>query len=145
MISVSIGSKRTRGAYVMNETQPHSTSVKVASTPISPAETSNYCRDTKPNNEYQVEVPLMLPSDNCILCQVRHVRVSCATTRLDDHPTNVRPYETVVSAVRIEVGVGVTMVSAMATTPPFNTPLNGTSTEDCETVFEWFGRVVRPM
>ena len=73
MMSGGVSNNRVGGAYVMNETQSHNTSVKVTAAPISPTEASDYRRQTKRKGEYQIEVSIMLPLDDCILGQVRHV------------------------------------------------------------------------
>lgn len=76
----------------------------------------------------------MLPSNNLVLAQVADISNTGSTSRLEDHPTDMSPPETVMSIIRIKVGIGVTMVSAMATGPPFDGAFNGTSTSEGEEV-----------
>lgn len=78
----------------------------------------------------------MLPPDDLGSSQVRDVGNTDLGSRLEDHPTDVSPPEPFVSRVRVEVGVGVTVVSSVSSGPPLDGSLNGTGSGTCEDVFE---------
>lgn len=85
----------------------------------------------------------MLPADDLVLAEIGDIRDAGLAAGLDNHPAHMGPEETVVGAVRVEVGVGITVVRTVTTSPPLDRALDGTCTGDGEGVFEGFGRVIR--
>ena len=105
---------------VVDEAQASCTSVDETTEEVTPEKT----RDDRGNNEAHGDnernVPSVLPSDNRVLGQVAHVGNTRPNAGLDEHPANVRPEETTVSIVRVQLRVGVPMVSTVASAPPLN-------------------------
>ena len=62
----------------------------------------------------------MLPLDNIVLREVANVRNTRSPAGLDKHPANVRPPETFVGVVRVQVGISIAVVSAVASRPPLD-------------------------
>lgn len=85
----------------------------------------------------------MLPPNNGVLAQVADVGDTGLAARFHQHPANVGVEETFVGIVRIQLGVGVAMVSAVATRPPFNGTFNSARTSNSEEVLQWYRRVIR--
>ena len=56
----------------------------------------------------------MLPFDNRVLAQITDICNAWFTTRFEQHPANVRVEKAFVGVIRIEVGVGVSMVCSVA-------------------------------
>lgn len=79
----------------------------------------------------------MLPFDDGVLCEVRDVRHTGPSARLEEHPADVGKEKAFVGVVRVELGVCVAMVSTMATTPPLYGALNCTGSKDRQEVLEW--------
>lgn len=84
----------------------------------------------------------MLPPDNLGPGQVRDVGNTGFAARLDDHPADVGVPEALVGVVGIEVGVGVAVVCAVTSRPPFDGTLDGTGAGGGKEVLEGFGSVV---
>lgn len=87
----------------------------------------------------------MLPPDDGVLVEVRHVCDAGFATGFEDHPADVGPEKTVVCAVGVKIGVGIAVVSAMTTTPPFDRAFDGTRTSDSEDKAKHPRGVVRTM
>jgi hypothetical protein len=112
--------------HVVDKAQTGGTSVEVATFPVTPAQASDDGRQDEAKHEDQVDVVLVLPPDDLVLAKIADVRNTGLATGLDEHPADMRVPETLVGVVRVEVGVGVTMVSAVTTRPPLDGTLNGT-------------------
>jgi len=56
--------------------------------------------------------------------QVGDIGYTNCSTRFEEHPTNVRIEETLVSVVGIQIGVGVAMMSSVTSSPPFDGTFN---------------------
>lgn len=75
----------------------------------------------------------MLPYDHRVLVQVRDVGTANAfRVLLQKHPAEVRVDETLADRVRVFVGVGVTVMSAVISRPPSHRAFNGTATNSRE-------------
>ena len=115
--------------YMMDENQSQQTSIYVATHPVTPSKTSYQGWENDSHDEHQLEVVTVLPLDDIVLGQVTNVRHARLAARLQDHPTNMGPEQSFVGIIRVEVGVGVPVVSAVATGPPSDRTLDGTSTK----------------
>lgn len=80
----------------------------------------------------------MLESNDRVVRQVANVGNTGFPPGLHDHPANVGPNKTVVSSVRVEVGIGVPVVGTVASGPPLDGPLDSTGSSHGEEVFERF-------
>lgn len=78
----------------------------------------------------------MLPSDHLVTAQIRNVGDTGFTTRLDDHPADVTPKEALVSRVGIEVGICVSVMGPMTTSPPSDAAFDGTGAAEGEEVLK---------
>jgi hypothetical protein len=92
---------------VVDEAQSSSTGEEEASSPIPPSKTSKKGREDEAHEDDQVEVPLLLPSHDGGLRQVRDVGRSDGSAGLDEHPADVRVEEASMSVVGVEIGVAV--------------------------------------
>ena len=88
---------------------------------------------------------LVLPADDRVPAQVADICSAGFATRLDQHPADVGPEKSAVSVIRIEFGVGVSVVRAMSTRPPFDGAFDGAGASQCEGIFKGLRRVVRTM
>jgi hypothetical protein len=61
----------------------------------------------------------VLPAYDAVLCQVGNIGGTRLTTAFEDHPACVRPPETLVSRVGVEIGVGVSVVLEKTETSVF--------------------------
>lgn len=85
----------------------------------------------------------MLEFDDRILAKIRNIGHTRLSSRLDDHPADVRPEKAVVCSIGVEIGVGVSVMSTMAAGPPVDGTLNGTGAHQGKEVFKWLGGIVR--
>lgn len=60
----------------------------------------------------------MLPLHQRVVFQVRYFRRADSEIRLKDDPTNMRPKKTSFGIVRIEVGIGVSVMRSVSACPP---------------------------
>jgi len=105
--------KRSRCAHVVDETQPSGTGKEESTSPVSPSKSGNNSGQDETHGKEQGEVVLVLPFDDLVSAQVRNVGNANLASGLDDHPSDVRPPESLVSGVRVKLGVGVSVVSAV--------------------------------
>lgn len=134
-----------RKTHMVDESRAHSTSIEESALEVSPKQTRNESRDDVAHEDQEPDVVVVLPSDNLVLAQVANVGDTRLATGLDEHPTHVRPPESLVSRVRVEVGVGVAMVSTMTARPPLDGTLDGACTSQSQPNLERLGGVVRAM
>jgi hypothetical protein len=66
----------------------------------------------------------MLPPHNITLGQVAHVGDAWFTAGFNHHPADVRPPQALVSVIRVEVGVGVSVMRTVTTGPPLDRTLD---------------------
>jgi len=85
----------------------------------------------------------VLPPNNRVLAQVADVGDTRLAAGLHQHPANVGVEETFMGIVGVQFGVGVTMVSAVTTTPPFNGTFHGAGASDSKEVLHWYCRIIR--
>lgn len=81
----------------------------------------------------------MLPLDDWVSREIRDVGSSDLSSRLEKHPSNVGVPKSLVSVVRIELSVGVSVVSSVSSRPPFDRSFNGSGSSSGEEVLK--GRV----
>jgi len=122
--------------HVVNEQQPSSSGKEETSLPITPTKTSDTHREEQPHDQKQRQVVVVLPPDDLGSSQVGDIGDTDLGSRLEDHPTDVSPPEPFVGRVRVEVGVGVTVVSSVASGPPFDGSLDGSGSGTGEDVFK---------
>lgn len=122
--------------YVVHEDETESASVKVATAVIAPSETSDDGRENECNQKNKLEVPTVLELDDRVLCQVADIGNTWLATWLEHHPADMRPEKAVVGSIGVEISVGITVVSAVSTGPPFNRALNGASASNCQEIFQ---------
>lgn len=128
---------------MVHEAQSSSTCVDETAPPVTPAKASNNRREQETKDDDQVQVPAMLPLDDLVLAQIADVRNTRLTAGLDEHPANMRPPQTLVRVVRVELRVRVPVVRAVAARPPLDGPLHGAATGGRKEVLERLRRVVR--
>ena len=128
--------------YMMDETQPQHTGIHISALRITPKIPRDECGDGESHNEDQRDEVLVLPLDDCAPGEVRHVRCTGSATGFEHDPSYMGIEEPLMGVVWVKVGVGVTMVSTMATTPPLDRALHSTCTGNREDVLEWETGVV---
>jgi hypothetical protein len=75
----------------------------------------------------------VLPDDDGVLVQIGDVgTANTLGVLLHDHPAKVRVPETLTNGVGVLLGVGITVVSTVAASPPADGALNGTTANQGE-------------
>ena len=136
LVSEPVSKRVDAEGRVVHKAQSSGTGEEESSPPVSPSESGNESREGESHEEEQGEVVLVLPLDDLVSGQVGDIGDTDLSSRLDDHPSDVGPPETLVGRVRVELGVGVSVVGSVSSGPPFDGSLNGTSTSDREGVLE---------
>jgi len=129
----------------MNKNEPRNPGKEVAALPVAPKQTRDGGRDTESKGQKQGNIPAVLPPHNLVLAQIADVGDAGLTTWFEEHPTDVGKPEALVSVVRVQVGVSVTVVGTVAPGPPFNRTLDGTSTSHSQYVLQRLRGIVRPV
>lgn len=124
---------------VVNKDEASDGSVEESSTPVTPAVAGNDSWEDEAHESDQRQVELVLELDHWVSSQVRDVGNTRLASWLDNHPTHVGPQKTVVGSVWVQVSVGVSVVSAVTTSPPVDGTLDGTGSHECKEVLEWSG------
>jgi len=118
---------------LLDEEDTEDTGVDESTEPVTPAKTSNEHGDDQTHTEDNLEVVAVLPDDDWVLVQIRDVgSANSLGVLLHDHPAEVRVPETLANGVRVLFGIGVTVVSTVATSPPADRTLNGTAANQGE-------------
>lgn len=134
-----------RDTYVVDEEKSCGTGEEKPASPVAPGQTGNSHREEETHADDQGKVPTMLPLDDFVSAQIGHVGDTRLSPWLDDHPADVRPQQALVGRVRVEVGVGVSVMGAMSASPPADGTFDGTGSAQCEEILERLGRVVGTM
>ena len=111
---------------MVDKAQPKDTSIHVSTSGVVPKVPRNDGRDGERGKEDEVNIPLVLPANDRVLAEVANVGNTRLSAGLHQHPADVGVEETLMGVVRVEVGVGVTMVCTVATRPPLDRTLDGT-------------------
>jgi hypothetical protein len=137
--------KKKKKKYVVDEAKPQQSGVNITALGVPPAEPRDDGGDDKGHEEEEGEIPAMLKPDDVVPVQIGHVGGAELPAGQDDHPTDVGPEKTLVGVVRVELGIGVPMVSAVASGPPLDAALDGAGTCESEDILEGFRGVVGSM
>lgn len=122
--------------HVVNKQQPGGTGKEETSLPVTPAETGNTHGEEQPHDQQKRQVVVVLPPNDVASGQVGNVGDTNLGPRLEDHPADVCPPEPFVGRVRVEAGIGVTVVGSVATGPPLDGSLDSSSSSAGEDVLE---------
>lgn len=95
---------------VVDECQTKSACVNVAAEPVAPQKPGNDRRYNKAHRDNEDVVPLVLPPNNSVPTEVGNICDARLDAWFNKHPTDVRPPKAIGRAVRVERGVGVTVV-----------------------------------
>ena len=87
----------------------------------------------------------MLPPHNLVLAQITDVGYAWLAAGFEKHPADVGVPEALVSVVWIQISVGVTVVSTVASGPPLDRTLDGTCASHSQSVLERLRGVVCPV
>lgn len=111
----------------MHKDQPGSTSEEEPTPPVTPTKTGNKGWEDETHEKEKSKVILVLPSNDSVAAQVRHIGNTDLASRLDQHPADVSPPETFVCGIRVELGVGISVMRSVTSRPPLDRALYGTS------------------
>lgn len=118
---------------LLDEEDAEDATVDEAPKPVTPTDTTDEHGENKAHEENNLEVVAMLPDNDWIFVQVGNV---CAADTLGillhQHPSEVGIEETLADRVRVFVGIGVSMVSTMVTSPPSDGAFDGATTNSCQ-------------
>lgn len=121
---------------MVHKDEPQSASVEIATAVITPAQTSDDRRNNEPDGDDEGDVPAVLPANDGIPAEVAHIGNTGLATGLEDHPASVRPEQTLVGAIWVEVGIGVAVVCAMTTGPPLDGTFDRTGAGGSEEILQ---------
>lgn len=128
--------------YMVNECEPGGASEEIPTAPISPSEARDNRREDESHPDDQGKVPAVLPFDDLVDGEIANVGDAGLPPRLEDHPADVGPDKSSLSRVRIEFGVGVAVMGAMASRPPLDRAFDGAGATKGEKVLEGEARGV---
>lgn len=115
------------------------------SQPIVPQQSGDACRQDVTEHCLNVEVPAMLPLYQRVLSQVGYFGWPCFKFGVKDYPADVRPKETPLGVIWIEVGIGISVVRTVPASPPVTRALNCTCPGQDKEDLQREGGVVRSM
>lgn len=95
---------------VVDECQTKSACVNVAAEPVAPQKPGNDRWYNKAHRDNEDVVPLVLPPNNSVPAEVGNICDARLDAWFNKHPTDVRPPKAIGRAVRVERGVGVTVM-----------------------------------
>jgi len=121
----------------MDKDQTKDSSIYVSTTSVAPEQPRNDGRNDETRERNELEVMPVLPPDDGILAQIAYICHTGLTTRLQNHPTNVRVPETHMRIIRVEVSVRVSMVGSVSSCPPLDGALHGTCTCQGKVILQW--------
>jgi hypothetical protein len=128
--------EKRKMAYVKKEESADQASVHKSTLPVTPAESSDNRRENEGQNDREPGVVAVVPRHDLVLPQIAHVDEAGSATVLEDHPADVRPEKSLGSSVRVEIGVGVSVVRAVAAAPIKYRALDGSCACRCKEILE---------
>lgn len=97
--------------------------------PVTPTKTSDEHGEHDTHDEDDAEEVLVLPSDNWALIQIGNVSSAHSLWVLShDHPSEMRVQKALADGVWILLGIGISVMSSVASCPPSDGAFNGTTT-----------------
>src|SRR6266542_4923259 len=105
---------------MMDEDQTKDSSIDISTTSVAPEQPRDDGRNEETHERNKFEVMPVLPPDDGILAQIAHICHTGLTTRLQNHPTNVRVPETLMRIIGVELSVRVSMVGSVSSCPPLD-------------------------
>ena len=121
---------------MVDKTQAEDASINISASGIVPEKPGNNGRNSESHEEEEREVVSMLPSYNGVFCKVTYIGNTRLATGFEHHPADVGVEETLVGIVRIQFGIGIPVVSTMATRPPLDGTFYGTGTQQSKDILE---------
>jgi len=88
---------------------------------------------------------VVLPPHNFVLAQIADVSNTRLTSGFDEHPTDVRVPESLVSIVWVQFSISIPVVGTVAPGPPLDRALDSAGASHCQNVLERLRGVVRPV
>lgn len=129
----------------MDKDQTKGSSEEITASPVTPEQAGNDSGNNEAEGQKESGVPAVLPLDDIVLAEITDIGDSGLSARLEQHPADMREPETVVGIVRVQLGVGVSVMGAVATRPPFNGTLHSSGSCHCENILQRLGSVVGPV
>lgn len=103
---------------LLDEEDTEDAGIDKAAEVIVPSETSNKAREDQAHECNNLEVMTMLENHDWVFIEIGDISPSDALwVLLHEHPSEVRVEQSFPDTIRILVGVGVTMMSAMVSSP----------------------------
>jgi len=104
-----------------------------ATLPVAPAEAGHEHGEDETHEEDNLEVVLVLPDHDWILIEIGDVGTANSLgVLLHQHPAEVRIHKTLANRVWVLVGISVSVMSTMITSPPSDGAFDSTTTDGCE-------------
>jgi len=142
-VSEPVGERVDAEGRVVDEEETSGTGEEESSAVISPSESGDEGREDESHSDDEVDVPTVLPLDNLVLREIGNVGDSGLATRFDEHPSDVRPPESFVRRVRVEIRIRVAVVSAVTPTPPLDRSFYGSRSSESEEILKRKTRGIR--
>jgi hypothetical protein len=118
---------------LLDEENTQDTGVHEAAVPVTPAETGNQHGHDETHEEDDLEVVAVLPDDNRVFVEITDIGAANSLgVLLHEHPSEVGIHEALADGVGVLIGVGVTVVSTVVSSPPANGAFDGTATDGGE-------------
>jgi len=143
LVTEPVGERVDAESGVVNKDQSSSTREEESTSPITPHQSCDGGGEDHAHSDQEHEVVLVLPSDDLVLGQIRDVGDTDLASRLDNHPSDVCPPETLVSRVGVELGVGVSVVCSVTSRPPLDGTLDCAGASHGEGVLKGCRSIVR--
>jgi hypothetical protein len=129
LVTEPVGQRVDTESSLLDEEDTQDTSVDETAPPVTPTETSDHHGEDETHERDDFDVVAVLEFDESILVQVGDVSAANAFgVLLHDHPSQVRVQETLADGVGVFFGVGVAVMSTVATSPPADGAFDGTTT-----------------
>ena len=119
---------------LLHEEDSEDASIDEPAEPVTPAEAANECGKDEAHEDDNLQVVLVLPDNDRVLVEIRNIGSSNSLwVLLHQHPSKMRVQKTLADRVRIFLGICVSVMSTMITSPPphraFDSSTTGSSEE----------------
>lgn len=133
LVSKPVSERVDTEGGLLDEEDSEDTSVDEATEVIAPANASNDGGENQAHEEDDLEVVLVLPDNDWVFIQIGDVGTSNSLgVLLHDHPTYVRIEQTLADRVWILLGIGISVMCSVVTSPPSDRTFNGTTSHGSE-------------
>lgn len=118
---------------LLNKENSKDSSIDESAPPVTPAEAADEHWEDHTHEDENLEVVLVLPDDDWVFVEIGNIgSTNSLWVLLHQHPSEMRVHQAFADRIWIFLGVGVSVMSTMITSPPSDRALDSTTANPSE-------------